>query len=391
MMSSGARVTLVQTRLPRYREPVFTALRETLSGRGIEFRLVHGQPTAAETLRGDEGALEWAQRVCNRYLRVGPATLVWQPLGGALKDADLVILTQENRLLSNYPQLLVGRGRRRVAFFGHGRNFQARRADSLAERFKRRVAHACDWWFAYTDVSRDWLVAQGYPAQRITSVDNAIDVDGLRADLAAAQAQGAVAELRARLGLPDGAVVGLYCGALYAEKRLDLLVAAGERVHARHAGFRLLVVGDGPLGAWLRAQAAARPWLHALGALYGVPKAAAFSLADVVLNPGLVGLHVLDAFAAGKPLVTTRDARHSPEIAYLEPGANGLVTEGTAEAYADAVCALIADADTRTRLAQAAAQAAGRYTVEHMAQRFATGIEQCLAEPPRRLARAVPA
>ena len=43
-----------------------------------------------------------------------------------------------------------------------------------------------------------------------------------------------------------GAPVGLYCGSLYPDKRLDLLLAAAEKVHEKHPGFRLVVVGDGP-------------------------------------------------------------------------------------------------------------------------------------------------
>ena len=36
----------------------------------------------------------------------------------------------------------------------------------------------------------------------------------------------------------------------------------------------------------------------------GREKAAWFKLASVVLNPGLVGLHILDSFWAGVPMVT---------------------------------------------------------------------------------------
>lgn len=381
--AAGARVVLVQTRLPRYREPVFQALRDALATQGIAFDLVHGQPTAAERRRGDEGALPWAQAVPNRYLTVRGTALVWQGLPACTRQADLLILTQENRILSNYPALAWPRASRRVAFFGHGRNFQARAPGGLAERFKRRLIHAVDWWFAYTELSRDWLIGCGYPAGRITSVDNAMDVDGLRADLHSARAQGLPATLRAELGIAPQAPVGLYCGALYAEKRLDLLVAAAQVARAHGSDLHLLVIGDGPLGPWLREQAATRPWLHALGARHGVPKAACFAAADVVLNPGLVGLHVLDAFAAGLPMITTRDAAHSPEIAYLQDGVNGLLADGNAQAFASASLALLADPATHDRLASAAGATADRFTVNHMARRFAQGIVECLSAPPQ--------
>lgn len=383
----GARVVLVQPRLPRYREPVFQALRDDLAARGIDFDLVHGAPSPAEALRADSGALDWATPVPGVTLAVGSTTLVWQRLPAIARRADLLILTQESRLLSNYPRLFAPRRGRKVAFFGHGRNFQAPRPDALAERVKRRLLHAVDWWFAYTEVSRAWLLAQGYPAARITTVDNAVDVQALRADIAAARAAGAPQALRARLGIAPDAPVGLYCGALYADKRLDLLVAAGDAVRAQCPDFHLLVVGDGPLGAWLRDAAATRAWLHVQGALYGADKAVCFACADVVLNPGLTGLHVLDAFAAGCPFITTRDAPHSPEIAYLEEGENGLLTQSDPQAFAHAALAVLRDATLRARLAGHAAATADVYTCARMARRFGDGIEQALRAPGIRDAR----
>lgn len=68
-------------------------------------------------------------------------------------------------------------------------------------------------------------------------------------------------------------------------------------------------------------------------------------LARVFLMPGLVGLAILDAGAAGLPLVTTDYPWHSPEIAYLDPGVNGLPIRLWRDpgAYVDAVAGLLAD------------------------------------------------
>ena len=118
-----------------------------------------------------------------------------------------------------------------------------------------------------------------------------------------------------------------------------------------------------------------------LGALKGREKAAWFSVADLIINPGAVGLHVLDAFCSGAPMVTTREAKHGPEIAYVEDGVNGLIVPGDASSYAHAVTALLRDRSKLEALKRRALADARRYTLDNMVARFTAGIERGLATP----------
>ena len=56
--------------------------------------------------------------------------------------SDLIVLIQENRLLSNYP-LMIRRWRRgqRLAYWGHGLNFQSKAPNGISERLKRKLVH----------------------------------------------------------------------------------------------------------------------------------------------------------------------------------------------------------------------------------------------------------
>jgi glycosyltransferase involved in cell wall biosynthesis len=379
-----ARVVITQHRLLHYRQAFFDRLRAACAQRGIELRLVHGQPSAAEALKKDVGTLPWADAVANRFLRVRGVDLIWQPYPAALRNADLVVLIQENRILSNYPWLLrwgVRKGQR-VAYWGHGRNLQSAAPDGLRERWKRWFVNRVDWWFAYTDSTRDILEGDGFPSSRISVLDNAIDNEQLLRDLASVSpAQRAAC--RERLGAGDGAPVGLYCGSLYPDKRLDLLLASAERVHAARPDFRLVVVGDGPSRPIVTDAAATRPWIHWAGVQRGAAKAAWFRSADLYLSPGAVGLHVLDAFCAGLPMITTEGARHGPEVAYLQSGRNGFIVPDDASAYAQTVLQILGDDALMARIRQAADQDAKRYTLSNMVDRFVEGIDGCLAKPPR--------
>jgi len=132
-----ARVVITQHRLLHYRQAFFERLREAGAGRGIEIRLVHGQPSPAEALKKDVGHLPWADEMRNRFLRVRGVDLIWQPYPRDLRDADLVVLIQENRILSNYPWLLrLGvPPAQRIAYWGHGRNLQSAAPQGLRERW----------------------------------------------------------------------------------------------------------------------------------------------------------------------------------------------------------------------------------------------------------------
>jgi glycosyltransferase involved in cell wall biosynthesis len=377
-MSARPRVTVLQHRLLHYRVGLFEALRAECERRGIELRLVHGQPSPREALKRDTGTVAWADQVTNRWVSVLGRDLLWQPFPRALRDSDLVIVMQENRILSNYAfllkRLLAGT---RVAYWGHGRNFQSDAPGALRERWKSFWLTKVDWWFAYTELTRKILVERGFPADRITCLNNAIDNERFVADLAGVS-DASVAALAGEIGLAPSAPLGLYCGSLYPDKRLDLLADAAQRIHAALPDFRLVVIGDGPSRPALEARLARCDWARCIGVRKGAEKAAYFRRATAILSPGAVGLHVLDAFCAGLPMFTTANARHGPEIAYLEHGRNGFVVADDAAAYADAVIAILRDPARYAEVATAARASAREYTLDNMVRSFARGIEECL-------------
>jgi L-malate glycosyltransferase len=376
------KVVILQYRLLHYRIRLFELLRERCESLGVELHVVHGQATGRESRKRDTGQLAWADVVTNRYVDIGGKDVVWQPFPARHRDAALIVTMQENRLLSNYPLLLGPRAKdTRVAYWGHGRNFQSSKPNGLRERWKRALVGRVDWWFAYTETTRGILLADGYPDERITVLNNAIDNVRFEQELASVspeQKQSLERELGASA---DGARIGLFCGSLYPDKRLEYMIAAADLIHDALPDFRLVVIGDGPSADIIRAAAPSRPWLQWLGALTGREKAQWFAVADLVINPGAVGLHILDAFCSGAPMVTTRDSRHGPELAYLENGVNGMIVDGDARAYADAVTSLLRDDARLDALKRRALADAGRYSIDNMVEHFASGIERCVSVP----------
>lgn len=372
------KVVILQHRLLHYRTKLFDMLRNSCAERGIELHLVYGQASRRESVKNDEGSLPWAHKVKNSFWEVGERDIVWQPFPTVLKDADLVVVMQESRILSNYP-LLLSRlwSSRKVAYWGHGKNFQSDAPSGLREQWKNFMIGRVDWWFAYTQMTVDILKQAGFPQERITRLDNAIDTNGFKSELAS-WSEADINEEKLRLGISLTAPIGLFCGSLYFDKRLELLIESSDIIRQQVPDFTLIMIGDGPSMTQMREAAESRPWMHLMGVRKGREKALYFRMGDVMLNPGLVGLHIVDAFCSGMVMITTKTARHSPEVAYLRDGENGVYAGDTPEAYSSGVLDVIQDVDLLQKMQQACLADSERYTIENMVKHFADGIEMAV-------------
>lgn len=366
------RVLIVQRRLTSYRVPLFERMRLALAVQGVELKLVVGTALPYEIRKKDSAVIEWATVVPCHYFLSG--RICWQDFGREAADVDLVIVTQENKLVYNLFFMLTKR-KKRLAFWGHGRNMQAVNQDSLKERFKKWTSNKVDWWFAYNELSARLLSGAEVDESKVTVLDNSIDTNALRRSLSEVTAE-TIDVFRRKHSL-DGKRVGLFLGSLYSEKRVRFLLDSARIISSKVPGFVLVIAGDGPDRALIEADGD-QDYLRYIGPVHGDIKAVVLSVAEVMLNPGLVGLGILDSFCAGLPLVTTDCGLHSPEIDYLIPGVNGIMAEDSMLSFCESVEKVLLDEDFRLRLKQGALLASDRYTIENMSDRFCAGIISCL-------------
>lgn len=383
----GSSVAIVYRAIPQYRVAFYEGLRAELKRRGVRLRVLYGQPTKEEAIKADTVDLPWAEPIHNRELRMLGKTLIWQPVFSATRSDDLVIVEQASKLLVNYPLVLSGvLGRRRVAFWGHGRNFQAHDTSVTAERLKGLMSRHVWWWFAYNAKSVSVVEALGYPSDRITNVQNAIDTAELVATKLAMTAE-MVDGVRAQLGIEPGGRVCAFVGGMYPGRRLEFLVSACDRIRELEPAFEMVFVGGGVSAGVVEAACATRPWMHFLGPRFGVEKDRILASCELMLMPGLVGLAALDCFALEVPMVTTLvPDESSPEAEYLVDGSNAVVVaEADSEmAYAQAVVDLLGDPDRAAVLRAGCRESAARYTMAEMVRRFADGVCAALAAGPLR-------
>ena len=367
------RVVLAERRLTHYRVPLYERIRELLAAKRIDFRLLVGQGTPEEIAKRDGGHLHWALALPTHYLFSG--AICWQPLGEYLRDVDLVILSDQNKLVYNQ-RLLWGPRPWCLALWGHGRNMQSHSTNGLRERYRRFTISRADWYFAYTQISVDAVAQTGFPLERITNLNNSIDTSGSRRERDSIR-PGELTALKRDLGLAGP--VGVFIGSLYADKRLDFLFQACRQLRERVPSFQCLIIGDGVERSKVQRWMAADDWIHWVGARQGREKALYLGCADIMLNPGLVGLGIIDSFVYGIPMVTTDCGKHSPEIAYLRQGENGLITRDDVNDFAGTVSSLLADPAALKRMNQACLSSAAEYSVDAMASRFVEGMVRALA------------
>ena len=169
------RALVVQRRLTHYRVAFFEALRHELSKRNCELRLAYGEPAPSERGKDDSEILSWGEPLETRYFM--GERICWQPFGHKLAEIDIAVLSSENKLIYNLIAQCLYK-RQRLALWGHGANLQAD-ANSLRERYKRIAMKRADWWFGYTDISVPLIEQSSFPRERITVLENAIELASL--------------------------------------------------------------------------------------------------------------------------------------------------------------------------------------------------------------------
>ena len=370
----SARLLIIQPKAFAYRRTFYTDLRDHLGGYGVDLEVVVGH---SDGPREDAYDADYVHLVPDRLSVWTSDRLRWRSPSKSVRaagEADLVLIEQAVKNLDGYAWLLGQRKRRRsVAMWGHGRTFSTHQGPALA-RGKQFLTRRCDWFFAYTDVGADFVVAHGFPRSRVTVVGNTLDVEAgqrHRDTVTVAQSRAFRDEQR----LTEGRTA-LFLGGVDADKDIEYLLRAALAAERALPGFTLLVAGAGEdLWRVRDLQAAGGP-VRALGRVDDAEKALVMSVSDVMMIPTWIGLVAVESFVGGVPIVTRYDQHHSPEADYLVPGVDSvwLPRDTDAQGFAAGVVALLKDSQTRERLCAQCSARADDFAMAGMVDRFCSGV-----------------
>lgn len=367
----------VQPLVPHYRVPFFTRLAaqpdidlvvhasESLPGQSITTAAVCRTPASPFPV------------VLHPARAIAGGRLLWQTdlaLPSGFGRGDVFVLPGAPRFPRNFALAAEARARgAAVVWFAQGYGVGAT-APKVALR--HLAARLCDHAVLYTEAEVEGYLAHGFPPDRITAMNNALDQAPIQAAAASVRPED-VDALRARHGL-QGRHVHLLVGRLTAKAEAYVLVSALAHLPSSHVAVLIGGGEDAPIVQSRAAELGVADRVHLIGALYEESALAPwFALADDFVYPGGIGLSIHHAFGYGLPVVTHADRRHQmPEFAALAPGVNGEVfPRGDALALAAVLSRLAADPARRAALGRAARETVLRgWNIDDMVARFAAAL-----------------
>lgn len=287
-------------------------------------------------------------------------------------DADLGFIGRLRRLIrSEKPDVLHIHSRRGdllAALAGRLEKIpmvHSRRVDNPPRRVDTRIKFPLfETIVTISEGIREVLVEAGVPAGRVVCVPSAVDTGRYRPG-------GDEAWFRSEFGFAEGETAIGMIAQLIPRKGHEVLFDALPTVLPRHPETRVLLFGQGPIEASLRASVRARGLEGAvIFAGYRTDMARVMPCLDLVVHPAWMeglGVSLLEAAAAGVPIVATR-AGGIPEI--VKDGVNGrLIVPGDGAALASALVELLDDSTRRRGLGQAGRRLVlERFSVEAMVE-----------------------
>jgi len=383
MPSSRGKVAILNHGyLPHYRVRFYELLAERTS---FEYVVFHGAPPSWVGTAELNGPFAFPQRrVTNHEFRIGPLTLVYQPVVWEILTGgyDAIVITSESKFISNLLLALLCKLRGIAVLhwgFGYHPPRGTRESDvphklvGVTTAIKKWFTRLADGFIAYTKSGAERLIESGYPRERTFFVQNTIDMtEQLR--LYEAERGTDEATIRREFGLRADSAVFVFIGRLVPIKRVDQLIEAVRRINRDQLSERFVeavIIGAGMCEVELREQAADVAGIHFLGALPPndqVARCLKIGVATVVA--GMVGLVANHAFAHGSPVVTRDLDTHSPEIEYIEHEKSGLIVPGDLDDFAATLARLADSPGWQTHLSEGALQAREALRMDSMAERF---------------------
>lgn len=228
-------------------------------------------------------------------------------------------------------------------FHTYSRHYGLGLLSSLVAGYLRRLHNRADCTLVPTREMKEQLAASGY---------RELAVVGRGIDLALFNPERRSAALRASWGAGEHDIVALHVGRLAPEKNLGLVVESARAMQAVTRRLRVVVVGDGPAAAALRA---AHRELVFAGMRSGTALAAHYASADVFLFPSLTetfGNVVTEAMASRLAVVAFDYAAARQHLRHRHTGM--LAPFASAAPFVENAQELAADPRLREKLREGA-------------------------------------
>ena len=314
------RVAVVYHFFAHYRAAIMQTL---LASEAIDYFLISDLHEPSNEIEAWEPPKDrWRWSPC---FRLG-ANFMWQK--GLLRlatqpETDAIIFLGNANFLSTWCSAGLARllGKR-VLFWTHGWVRDERGLKRLVRNLFYRLAHGL---LLYGNRAKAIGIRNGFPKENLYVIYNSLDYRH-QSELREAIERSRLSSIRNQFFKNAACPVLICTGRLNKLKRIDLLLDAMFLLLDEGLHTSLLLVGEGPEEAALRARALERGLsVHFFGACYEEERLAELIMsANLTVSPGQVGLTAMHSLAYGVPVVTHDDVHNQmPESEAIVPGKTG--------------------------------------------------------------------
>lgn len=213
----------------------------------------------------------------------------------------------------------------------------------LSRALETHVLRAADAVTTICEGLRTDIIARGIPAEKVTVIPNGVQAERFHVPDGSGQA------IRAAHARPDQVLIG-FIGSFFSWEGLDVLIRAVDLLRQSRTDFKVLLIGDGPEAAQLRAltgQLGLHEYIDFGGRIPAAEVPVHYAAMDMLVYPRppspltekVTPLKPIEAMAAGRIVLASDVAGHR-EI--VREGDNGLLfpagdAAGLARALGDAL------------------------------------------------------
>jgi len=317
---------------PRYREAIAALLCQQTSP-DPEYVLISG-PEGRDGIRTidprrsgipvEQGGLRW------RFVKNFWAGrfFLWQAgvAGlGLTKEFDAIIYLGQFNILSTIVGAFIARlAGKRVLMWTHGFTRERNSPKEFARGCFYRLAHG---FLLYGDRARAIMMQKGFDPKGLHVVYNSLDYEAQKLIRSSVSEDELFRLRRALFPNPHHHVLS-FIGRLTPQKKLDMLIRAGKKLHDGGFPVNILIVGDGGERGRLEKlsdECSMREFTRFFGECHDEKEIGrCLMMSAMCVSPGEVGLTAMHALAYGTPVITHDDpSRQMPECEAIREGVTG--------------------------------------------------------------------
>ncbi len=371
--NSDNHVAFVIRRIPHYRALFYKKFVE--QNGHLNITVFHGTP---EKVSGGSGLIHNEDYPFARKLRAFKAwTCIFQRdliKNGLINRYPLVIFEGSVRLVSSFLILIIRKflGKKNILWL-KGWPDETEEISKIRYLIKKCFLSMANAYIVYGNESITSLLMYGIDPARITVAQNTVDVDDILSKKYVNAYSGINDEHVKRI-LTDQTPYIYNIGRIIKEKKVGDLIEAFRQIN--NNSIQLLIAGDGPDVDELKEKVNNLNLtnVHLLGAISEEASKMLYANCVFCVFPGLVGLSLNEAMAAGKAIICADEK--GPDAELLSHNDNGLRFEkGNIRQLAGLMNDLIQDKENREKMGQKAFETIHqKATMDNMVQQFSKAV-----------------